>query len=277
MRARARTKMGTTLGALMLLGGALVTSAGAGIGDSRSPDAIDAGIQAHAVVAAEQRSPDAPAAVLVAGAGDRRSPDAMDAATRAHALVVVDLRSPDARPAARAAPTSCGNLSGSACQRRRLQLERRRDWRHQRYCTHANSRRRVPSGPAQWKEARHLAARERGTGRGLCASRKVEKARPWRAFYSAATSSPTSRSLTCRSSARDPRRRPSSSDIPAPPTLTEELRSMYPPVKQFETRRAELRLLYVARSGERARTLSGTVFRRLMKRWRGLSLLAFRR
>jgi hypothetical protein len=106
MRARARTKMGTTLGALTLLGGALVTSAGAGIGDSRSPDAIDAGIQAHAVVAAGQRSPHARAAVLVAGAGDRRSPDAMDAATRAHAVVVVDLRSPDARSAAFAAPTT---------------------------------------------------------------------------------------------------------------------------------------------------------------------------
>jgi hypothetical protein len=105
MRARTRTKMGTTLGALTLLAGALVTSAGAGNGDSRSPDAVDAGIQAHAV-AADQRSPDARAAVLVAGAGDRRSPDAMDAATRAHAVVVVDLRSPDARTAAFAAPAT---------------------------------------------------------------------------------------------------------------------------------------------------------------------------
>jgi hypothetical protein len=100
--------MGTTLGALTLLAGGLVTSGGAGIGDSRSPDTVDAAIQAHAVVTADQRSPDTRAAVLVAdaGNGDRRSPDAMDAATRTRAVVVVDLRSPDARTAAFAAPTT---------------------------------------------------------------------------------------------------------------------------------------------------------------------------
>jgi hypothetical protein len=99
-----RTKIGITLGALALLTGALVSSAGAGIGDSRSPDAIDAATGAQAVPVADYRSPDARNAVLVVRAGiDSRSPDAIDAAvradtvTRTHAIAVADHRSPDAR------------------------------------------------------------------------------------------------------------------------------------------------------------------------------------
>jgi len=83
MTARRLTRIASVLGALALFAGLLVTSAGAGIRDGRSPDTKDAAYLAHF---------------------DGRSPDTIDAAAQAHAtLPVVDLRSPDTQDAAVAA------------------------------------------------------------------------------------------------------------------------------------------------------------------------------
>jgi hypothetical protein len=97
--------MGTTLG-VALIAGALVTSAGAGIGDRRSPDTNDAATRSEAPAVADYRSPDARSAVVVVGArvGDSRSADTVDAATQAHTVAptqasTTDHRSPDARSA----------------------------------------------------------------------------------------------------------------------------------------------------------------------------------
>ena len=106
MRHGVRTTMGTTLGVFALIAGVLVTSAGAGIGDGRSPDTVDAATRAQAVAVADHRSPDARSAVVVVGAGTRetRSADTVDAATQAHTVARTnasraDYRSPDARSA----------------------------------------------------------------------------------------------------------------------------------------------------------------------------------
>jgi hypothetical protein len=106
MRHGVRTTMGTTLGVFALIAGVLVTSAGAGIGDRRSPDTVDAAKLAHAVAVADYRSPDARSAVVVVrpGIGVTRSADTVDAATQAHSVArtdasVADYRSPDARSA----------------------------------------------------------------------------------------------------------------------------------------------------------------------------------
>ena len=83
MIARRLTRTASVLGVLALFAGLLVTSAGAGIRDGRSPDTKDAAYLAHL---------------------DGRSPDTIDAAAQAHATQpVVDLRSPDTRDAAVAA------------------------------------------------------------------------------------------------------------------------------------------------------------------------------
>ena len=105
MRHGVRTTMGTTLGVFALIAGVLVTSAGAGIGDRRSPDTLDAATRAQVAVT-DFRSPDARSAVVIAGAGisDGRSADTVDAAARARTAAtthasVADYRSPDARSA----------------------------------------------------------------------------------------------------------------------------------------------------------------------------------
>ena len=83
MKARRLTRIASVLGVLALFAGLLVTNAGAGIRDGRSPDTKDAAFLAHL---------------------DGRPPDTIDAAAQAHATQpVVDLRSPDTRDAAVAA------------------------------------------------------------------------------------------------------------------------------------------------------------------------------
>lgn len=112
--------MGSTLGALALIAGVFVTSAGAGIGDGRSPDTIDAARLAQTVAVVDYRSPDARRAVVVVGAGisDGRSADTVDAARRAHTVAathasVADYRSPDARSAVLLAASTSATTSGS--------------------------------------------------------------------------------------------------------------------------------------------------------------------
>ena len=101
MTARRLTRIASVLGVLALFAGLLVTSAGAGIRDGRSPDTNDAAYLAHL---------------------DGRSPDTIDAAVQTHATQpVVDFRSPDTRDAAVAAhvtpaPTIVvGGSSGFDC------------------------------------------------------------------------------------------------------------------------------------------------------------------
>jgi hypothetical protein len=120
MRHGVRTTMGSTLGALALIAGVLVTSAGAGIGDGRSPDTQDAATRLQTVAVADYRSPDARSAVVVVGAdiSDGRSPDTVDAATRAHTAApthasVADYRSPDARSAVLVVASTSAETSGT--------------------------------------------------------------------------------------------------------------------------------------------------------------------
>jgi hypothetical protein len=107
------TRTASVLGVLVLSAGLLVTSAGAGISDGRSPDTKDAATASASVVRTDLRSPDtldpAIAAALQAhstrSAVNLRSPDTLDpaiaAAVQAHSTrPAVDLRSPDTTDAA---------------------------------------------------------------------------------------------------------------------------------------------------------------------------------
>src|SRR4249919_2148829 len=84
MAATTPIRFATVLGAVALLGGALATTAGAGIRDGRSPDTKDAAARSGALDPAIATAIASHRASVTAS--DKRSPDTKDAAARSSAL-----------------------------------------------------------------------------------------------------------------------------------------------------------------------------------------------